>query len=451
MSKNISGTPRPVGEGSGVRSKSNLYARIRAILESARSNVARSVNTTQVIANWLVGREIVEDEQKGRARAAYGSSLIIDISERLQRDFGSGYSVNNLEHFRHFYLEYPDLLVVQKSHASRGVLPLADVSSISHALRGKSDALPRKLLETGGITDAGAIQHALRDESCKPGILNPNLSWTHYRTLLKVKRNEARSFYEIESAKNGWSARQLERQINSLLFERLLKSRDKKGVLALAQKGLVVNKPIDVIKDPVILEFLDLPESNRLVETDVEAALLSKLKDFLLELGSGFAYIGRQKRLSLEGDHFYPDLVFYHIKLKCYVIIDLKVQKLTHGDLGQMLMYVHYYNREIKTKDENPTIGLILCTDKNDAIVKYVLDDKERRIFTSRYKYELPTEEDLRQELRREMNQLSTSSPGPISTVEKGSKKSIILPPLRVGEGRSKTGVRSKRKKENHH
>jgi predicted nuclease of restriction endonuclease-like (RecB) superfamily len=403
--------------------KSDLYSRIRAILESARATVARSVNTTQVIANWLVGREIVEDEQKGRARAAYGSRLIIDISERLQIDFGSGYSVNNLEHFRHFYLEYPELLAAQKPHASRGILPLANMPAISHALRGKSDALLRKSsIEGSEFADANAIQHAPRVESWKPGQLNPNISWTHYRTLLKVKRIDVRNFYEIESVKNGWSARQLERQINSLLFERLLKSRDKKGVLELANKGQEINKPIDIMKDPVVLEFLDLPEAHQLVETKVETALISKLKDFLLELGSGFAYVGRQRRLTLEGDHFYPDLVFYHIKLKCYVIIDLKTQKLTHGDLGQMQMYVHYYDREIKSKNENPTIGLILCTDKNDAVVKYVLDDKQRQIFTSRYQYELPTVEALKRELRREMELLSL--PEPVKNFRKSGRRS---------------------------
>lgn len=433
--------------------KSNLYARIRAILDSARTTVARSVNTTQVIANWLVGREIVEEEQRGKLKAEYGERILKDLAALLSKEFGVGYSGTNLRWFRQFYLEYPNLFFQQiyhaprdksckeghsfatkeihhapsdttkaeitgkKQHAARVISDdikeiVMHYSAILHAPRGISDALPRKSDDT-----------LLRmNETWKPGLFNPNLSWTHYRTLLKVKRIEARSFYEIESVKNGWSARQLERQINSLLFERLFKSRDKKGVLALAQKGLVVSKPIDIMKDPVILEFLDLPESNRLVETDVEAALLSKLKDFLLELGNGFAYIGRQKRLSLEGDHFYPDLVFYHIKLKCYVIIDLKVQKLTHGDLGQMLMYVHYYDREIKTKDENPTIGLILCTDKNDAVVKYVLDDKERQIFTSRYKYELPTEEDLRQELRREMNQLSL--PVSAKPIRKPSRRS---------------------------
>jgi predicted nuclease of restriction endonuclease-like (RecB) superfamily len=375
-------SPRTVGEGPGVRSKSDLYARIRAILESARTTVARSVNTTQVIANWLVGQEIVEEEQHGSFKAEYGKRIIADLSERLQKDYGNGYSTQNLFYMRQFYSEYPDLI---------------ENGKILHALRGES-------IGKGKL-------HAVRGKSWKPGLLNPNLSWTHYRTLLKVNRTNARNFYEIEAIKNGWSARQLERQINSLLFERLLKSRDKKGVLALANKGQAISRPIDIMKDPVVLEFLDLPESHRLVETKVESALISKLKDFLLELGSGFAYVGRQRRLTLDGDHFYPDLVFYHIKLKCYVIIDLKTQKLTHGDLGQMQMYVHYYDREVKAKNENPTIGLILCTDKNDAVVKYVLDDKERQIFTSRYQYELPTEEDLRRELRREMELLSLPEP----------------------------------------
>ena len=259
--------------------------------------------------------------------------------------------------------------------------------------------------------DISALLKASQGEDWRPGQLNPNLSWTHYRTLLKVKRIEAPHFYEIESVKNSWSARQLERQINSLLFERLLKSRDKKGVLSLANKGQAVSAPIDIIKDPVILEFLDLPESHRLVESKIETALISKLKDFLLELGSGFAFVGRQRRLTLEGDHFYPDLIFYHINLKCYVIIDLKTKKLTHGDLGQMQMYVHFYDREVKTNNDNPTIGLILCTDKNEAVVKYVLDDKHRQIFASRYQYELPSEEDLKKELRREMELLALPVP----------------------------------------
>ena len=221
-----------------------------------------------------------------------------------------------------------------------------------------------------------------------------------------MDRREARNFYEIEAINNGWSARQLERQINSLLFDRLLKSRDKAGVLALANEGLVVNKPADAIKDPYVLEFLELPESHRLVESAVEEALLTQLQAFLLELGSGFAFIGRQVRLTLDGDHFYPDLVFYHIKLKCYVIIDLKVGKLSHADLGQMQLYVHYYDREVVEASDNPTIGLILCTDKNEALVRYVLDEKNQQIFASRYQFHLPSEEILVAEIKRELDNL---------------------------------------------
>jgi predicted nuclease of restriction endonuclease-like (RecB) superfamily len=399
--------------------KSDLYSRIRTILESARTNIARSVNSTQVVANWLVGREIVEDEQQGRKKGVYGQREIAKLSDNLQTEYGNGYSIQNLRYMRQFYLEYPGLIATNKiHHAVRGELEVPEDTTdfeIRHAVRGelgskeilhapleKSDVLRRK----SPITDYG-----VSDEFWKPGRLNPNLSWTHYRILLKVKLSAARSFYEIESAKNGWSARQLERQIDSLLFERLLKSRDKKGVLALSNKGLIINKPIDIIKDPIILEFLDFPESHRLVESKLETALISKLKDFLLELGSGFAYVGRQKRLTLEGDHFYSDLVFYHIKLKCYVVIDLKTRKLNHADLGQMLMYFNYFDREIKTADENPTIGLILCTNKNDAVAEYVLGEKQRQIFTSRYQHELPTVEDLKRELQREMEMLSLPEP----------------------------------------
>lgn len=223
------------------------------------------------------------------------------------------------------------------------------------------------------------------------------LSWSQYRALMRVEHEEARSFYEQEAVRNCWNKRQLERQINTLLFERLLKSRDKDGILQLANEGLKPAHPIDIIKDPYALEFFGLPESHRLVESDLETELTTHMQDFLLELGGGFAFVARQKRLTLDGDHFYVDLVFYHIRLKCYVIIDLKIEKLTHGDLGQMQMYVHYFDREICAPEDNPTIGLILCTDKNDAVVKYVLDKGNERIFASRYKLELPPKEKLRQ------------------------------------------------------
>jgi len=225
---------------------------------------------------------------------------------------------------------------------------------------------------------------------------HPDLSWSHYRALMRVENEEVRQFYEQEAARNHWNKRQLERQINTLLFERLLKSRDKDGVLQLASAGQATEHPIDIIKDPYALEFLGLPESHRLLESDLEAALTTHMQEFLLELGAGFAFVARQQRLTLDGDHFYADLVFYHVRLKCYVIIDLKTEKLTHGDIGQMQMYVHYFDREVCTREDNPTIGLILCTDKNDAVVEYVLDKGNERIFASRYKLELPPKEDLR-------------------------------------------------------
>lgn len=379
-------------------STAELLAAIRHIWESARLQAVRSVNSALVQANWLIGRQIVEAEQQGKSRAAYSSRLLETLSKSLEKDYGSGFSVSALQYMRAFYLGYPALLDIQH---------VAGVGSEKqHAVRVES---------AQGSPDAKG--HALRDLSAsateaewQPGRLHAGLSWTHYRTLLKVERREARDFYEIEAIRNGWSARQLERQINTLLFDRLLKSRDKAGVLALANEGLVPARPLDAIKDPYVLEFLDLPESHRLVESRVEEALISRLQDFLLELGSGFAFIGRQVRLTLEGDHFYPDLVFYHVKLKCYVVIDLKVEKLTHGDLGQMQMYVNYYDREIAGPDDQPTIGLILCADKNEAMVRYVLDDKAKQIFASRYQFQLPSEEVLRAEIKREIEELDSGS-----------------------------------------
>ena len=399
-------TPKRTKDVAGAMVKNDadtaeLLAAIRHIWESARLQAARSVNSALVQANWLIGRQIVEAEQKGKSRAAYSSRLLKTLSETLEKDYGNGFSVSALQYMRAFYLAYPALLDIQ--HAA-GV-----GSEKQHAVRVES---------AQGSPDAKG--HALRDLSAsateadwQPGRLHAGLSWTHYRTLLKVERREARDFYEIEAIRNGWSARQLERQINTFLFDRLLKSRDKAGVLALANEGLVLARPLDAIKDPYVLEFLDLPESHRLVESRVEEALISRLQDFLLELGSGFAFIGRQVRLTLDGDHFYPDLVFYHVKLKCYVVIDLKVEKLTHGDLGQMQMYVNYYDREIAGPEDQPTIGLILCADKNEAMVRYVLDDKAKQIFASRYQFQLPSEDVLRAEIKREMEELDAGGAQP--------------------------------------
>ena len=361
-----------------------LYNRIREILDSARVGVARSVNTAQVCANWLIGREIVEEEQKGKKRARYGEALLKDLSRRLSTDVGKGWSVRNLEYCRTFYLEYPLLLGERNSNAVRSIVSLLSP------------------------TDDRQISNAVRAESWQPGRLHANLSWTHYRTLLRVDKPDARAFYEIEAIKHAWSARELERQFTSLLYERLGLSKDKKGLMKLATKGHVVQHPTDIFKDPVVMEFLGLPESPRLVESKLEEGLINNLQAFLLELGKGFAFVARQERLTLDGDHFYIDLVFYHAVLKCYVLIDLKAGKLTHQDLGQLQLYVNYFDHERRTEGDGPTLGLILCADKNDAVVRYTLGpEQEQKIFASRYKLHLPTEAELKAELRREVRQLS--------------------------------------------
>jgi len=379
--------------------KTPLYERIRQILESARSSVARTVNTTQVVANWLIGREIVEEEQKGKRRAEYAEQLLLDLSARLTAEYGRGYSVDNLEFFRRFFLEYNSLLGSEKSDALRRISTTTDIS----------DAVRRKSMESITVLSSQK-QQAPRSESWQPGQLHLNLSWTHYRTLLRVEKTGARAFYEIEAIRNNWSARELERQINSLLFERLALSKNKKGLMRLATKGQVIQRPADVFKDPVVMEFLGLPALPKLVESHLEEALINNLQAFLLELGKGFAFMSRQERITLDGDHFYIDLVFYHTILKCFVLIDLKVGKLTHQDLGQLQLYVNYYDRERRTKGDNPALGLILCTDKNDAVVRYTLGpEQQKKIFASRYKLYLPTEVELQAELRRELRLLNMS------------------------------------------
>lgn len=382
------------------KGSSPLHDRVREIIESARAGAARSVNTAQVVSNWLIGREIVEEAQRGSKRAGYGARLIADLSRRMQKEFGRGFSGNNLEHFRDFYVTYPRLLDDRIPHALRGEFPVRAGMRIPHAVRGESQLAAPSAFFT--------ILDAPRKESWKPGLLHPNLSWTHYRMLLKADEPGQRAFYEIEAIKNSWSARELERQMASLLYQRLALSRDKKGLMRLSVKGHEVKKPADVFKDPVVMEFLGLPESSKLVETELEQALISNLQAFLLELGKGFAFVARQERLTLDGDHFYIDLVFYHTVLKCYVVIDLKAGKLMHQDLGQLQLYVNYYNRERRSPGDNPTLGLILCADKNDAVVRYTLGrGQQKNIFASRYKLHVPSEAELRAELRREVKALS--------------------------------------------
>ncbi len=363
--------------------------RIRGIWEGAQAQASRSVNTAHVIANWLIGKEIVEEQQQGHERARYGDQLMKKLSEELQASLGDGFSLPSLKRMKAFFLAYPDLLLLRERAGDE--VKGSAVRSLSNQASEKSSAM-RSLLDESG-------------SEWRPGRLHTSLSWLHYRTLLAVDR-PARDFYEIEAIKCNWNGRQLERQINSLLYERLAKSRDKAGVLALANEGHVVSKPLDLLREPFVLEFLNLPEAHQLTETEVETRLISQLQAFLLELDEGFAFIGRQRRLTLEGDHFYPDLVFYHIRLRCYVIIDLKLKKLDHGDLGQMLLYVNYYDKEVRLPEDQPTVGLILCADKNETVARYVLGEKRERIFATRYQPHLPSVQQLEAELRRERERI---------------------------------------------
>ncbi len=374
-----------------------LQDRISQIVTSAETHAARSVNSAQVLANWLIGREIFLAEQGGTERAIYGEKIIPELAKKFKSAGLKGLGSTNLKLFRAFHLSYPNLLEGAISHTLRDQFRLQTT---------EINQTPRREPEATSEEHPAPIRHALRDEF-KPGQFTPNLSWTHYRTLLKVPRPEARSFYEIEALQNSWSARELDRQISSLLFDRLAQSTDKKGLLKLASEGHHPQSPAHIFKDPFIIEFLGLPESEKLIESDLESALLANLQTFLLELGNGFAFLARQQRLTLEGDHFYVDLVFYHTILKCYVLIDLKVGKLTHEDLGQLQLYVNYYDRERRAPDDNPTLGLILATDKNDTMVQYTLAEDQKAIFTSRYQLHLPTEDQLISKIEQELHNLS--------------------------------------------
>lgn len=380
-------TPKDSAISDSKSAEQAIFDRVVTILDEARQHVARTVNSAMVIAYWLIGREIVEQEQKGKKRAEYGRALIEDLSSRLTERYGKGYAPSSLWNMRQFYQTYSERTPAILSPAGRELgqrkilFPLGRESEDTREPQTQGEEMFGKRCPVGSELEE---------------MFHPDLSWSHYRALMRVENEEARLFYEQEAVRNGWNKRQLERQINTLLFERLLKSRDKKGLLKATNAENQPAHLIETLKDPYMLEFLGLPESHRLVESDLETALTTHMQEFLLELGSGFAFVARQKRLTLDSDHFYADLVFYHTRLKCYVVIDLKVDKLTHGDLGQMQMYVHYFDREICAPDDNPTLGLILCTDKNDTVVEYVLDKGKQTIFASRYKLELPPKEELR-------------------------------------------------------
>ena len=329
--------------------ETNLYSEIKQILENARKQAYKSVNSTMVQAYWNIGKLIIEEEQKGESKAEYGKQLILELSSKLSKEFGKGFGIANLKNFRQFYLTFPK-------------------------------------------------SYALRSE----------LTWTHYRLLMRVKNSKARLFYIEESISQNWSSRALDRQISSFYYERILSSKEK---LPVKQESIEKTKklqvqPKDLIKDPYILEFLDIKQDINYLEKELEQGLIDKLQQFLLELGKGFCFVARQKRITTESSHFYIDLVFYNYLLKCFVLIDLKTSKLTHQDIGQMDMYVRLFEDRIKPAEDNPTIGIILCAHKEETVVKYsVLNDK-KNLFASKYQLYLPTEKELKLEIEREREQI---------------------------------------------
>ena len=348
-----------------------LVAEVRALIAAARHAAASAVNTLQVMTNFEIGRRIVEHEQKGEKRAEYGAELLKELSRRLTDEFGQGFSISNLQLIRKFFIENQNRIQQQ--------------ATVKLALSGKDQQASDKT--------------AMAPIPGKPIRKSPfTLSWTHYVVLLTIKDQDERSFYEIEATNQGWSVPELKRQKASALYERLALSRDKTGIRELATKGQIISKPADVLREPYVLEFLGLDEKTSYSETDLETAIIDHLEHFLLELGKGFLFEARQKRFTFDEDHFFVDLVFYNRLLRCYVVIDLKLDKLTHQDLGQMQMYVNYFDRHVKLPDENPTIGLLLCRSKKDAIVELTLP-KGVNIHAREYQLYLPSKELLKKKL----------------------------------------------------
>jgi len=318
-----------------------FYNDMREIILSARNNAVRSVEFTRLMMYWHLGERIFVEEQRGQERAEYGEYLIRDMSKELETEFGSGFSMRQLERARKFYRVYPNVNDVR-----------------------------------------------------------PQLNWSQYRQLIAIEDDYKREYYELESMNQAWTARETERQINSLLYERLLGSNDKEAVLAVARKQRIPEKPTEIIKDPMYLEFLGLKREAEYYEEDVESALITHLQEFLLELGNGFAFVARQKRILLNDDEFFADLIMYNRLLRCFVVIEIKTHKMTHESLGQLQMYVNYYDRYEKLPDENPTVGILLCTAKNDLLAKITLPEDNTHILTSQYQLYLPSEDDLLEEIK---------------------------------------------------
>jgi predicted nuclease of restriction endonuclease-like (RecB) superfamily len=362
-----------------------LFERVVTILEASRERVVRAVNAQMVTAYWLIGREIVEAVQGGDARAKYGERVLEELSHRLTERYGKGFSVPNLRNFRQFYTTYAG----RSSWVERPLGRSLPRAITGHAPADRS-ANPEKRYPPGS------------ESMAPPEGFSVALGWSHYRALMRVENPKARAFYEREAASGGWSKAQLERQIESFYYERLLASRDKQGMLEAGRRGPGGLRPADLLKDPYVLEFLDLPDVPRLHESSLEEAILANLQSFLLELGKGFAFVARQKHLRLDDEDFYVDLVFYNYVLKCFVLIDLKVGKLTHQDIGQMDTYVRIFEAHTRGEGDNPTIGLILCSKKNEAVARYSVLHESRQLFAARYLTYLPSEDEMARELERE-------------------------------------------------
>lgn len=335
-----------------VELRSEFYQSVSEVVRTARGQVYRAINAAMVDAYWHVGRMIVEEEQQGKERAEYGARLIANLSVRLTREFGKGFDETNLWNFKQFFMTFPP--------------------------------------ESGGKQ--------------KPDALRRELTWTHYRYLMRVDNPAARMWYLQEASEQNWSSRALSRQINSLYYERLLMSRDRAPVIAEMREKTapLAAQPKDLIKDPIVLEFLGIEGRPELRESELEQAIIGKLQAFMLELGKGFAFVGRQYRVSSETKDFFVDLVFYNHILKCFVLIDLKSGDLTHQDIGQMDMYVRIFDDKVKGVDDNPTVGLILCAEKDQTVARYSVLSESQQLFASKYRHYLPTEEELRAELERE-------------------------------------------------
>ncbi|TAF98594.1 MAG: DUF1016 domain-containing protein [Cytophagia bacterium] len=322
----------------------NLIANVILLLENGRSAVVTQTNSIMTLTYFEIGKYIVEFEQQGKNRAEYSKKILKNLSEKLTQKFGKGFSVDNLERMRRVYKKLQNSATVLRN----------------------SDKV---------------------------------LSWSHYLLLSRIDNELERNFYEIEAHQQRWSVRELERQFNSSLYERLVLSKNKENILALSKEGQIIEKPEDLIKEPYILEFLGLEEKSEFAETELESAIIAKIEKFMMELGKGFLFESRQKRITFDEDHYYIDLVLYNRILKCFVLIDLKIGKLKHQDLGQMQMYVNYYDRFVKMEDENPTIGIVLCKDKSNALVEITLPKDNNQIFAAKYLLYLPDKEELKRQI----------------------------------------------------